>query len=91
MGGASRKQPLHLAEKLLRIRVALGLSQSEMLQRLGVSSELSYTYISRYEQGTREPPLHILLNYARLANVWVDVLIDDNLDLPEKLPVKKRG
>jgi hypothetical protein len=32
----------------------------------------------------------ILLEYARLANVYVDVLIDDNLDLPARLPSAKK-
>ena len=28
----------------------------------------------------------ILLRYAQLANVYVDVLIDDGLNLPDRLP-----
>jgi hypothetical protein len=32
----------------------------------------------------------VLLEYARLANVWVDVLIDDKVDLPAKLPSAKK-
>ena len=40
----------------------------------------------------REPLLPVLLAYARLAGVSTDVLIDDELDLPAKLPAKpKRG
>jgi transcriptional regulator with XRE-family HTH domain len=75
-----------LAEKLLAIRTALGVSQPELHRRLGVEHFIEYHIISRYEQGKREPPLMILLEYARLANVYVDVLIDDRLDLPDKLP-----
>jgi transcriptional regulator with XRE-family HTH domain len=44
--------------------------------------EVSYTAISAYERGTREPDLITLLGYARLARVTVDVLIDDKLRLP---------
>ncbi len=86
MGRASRLRPEHLPEKLLRIRTALGLSQSEMLRRLGFEEDIWYTQISGYELGRSEPPLVILLEYARVANVYVEALIDDELDLPERLP-----
>ena len=86
MGRASRPKPIHLAEKLRGIRVALGLSQDEMLERLGSSEGLFRSSISGYELGTREPPLPILLRYAQVAGVWIDVLVDDELDLPPKLP-----
>ncbi|HWS86325.1 MAG TPA: hypothetical protein VN282_05150 [Pyrinomonadaceae bacterium] len=46
--------------------------------------------MSAYEVGTSEPPLPVLLEYARIANVWVDVLIDDKLDLPATLPAAKK-
>ena len=82
----SRMKSARLAEKLLRIRVELGLSQSGMLEQLGFSEELFRSNISQYELGTREPSLPVLLQYARAANVWLDILIDDELDLPEKLP-----
>jgi transcriptional regulator with XRE-family HTH domain len=84
--GNARQKPERLAEKLLQIRNALGLSQSEMLRRLGVEDLIAYHQISRYETGDREPPLKILLQYARTAGVYVEDLIDDDLDLPEKLP-----
>jgi hypothetical protein len=45
----------------------------------------SRNYISAFELGTREPPLPVLLAYARLAGISTDVLIDDELDLPKKL------
>lgn len=86
MGTGVRPKPARLAEKLRRIRMALGLSQSEMVKHLGVKDEIIYTKISHYELGTREPPLKVLLKYAQVAGVWVDVLIDDEFDLPEKLP-----
>ena len=84
--GAPRPKPERLAEKLLAIREALGVSQPELLRRLGVEHLIEYHIISRYESGKREPPLMILLEYARLANVYVDALIDDGLDLPGRLP-----
>ena len=88
--GAPRPKPERLAEKLLAIRTALGLSQTELHKRLGVGHLVEYHIISRYEQGKREPPLMILLEYARLANVYVEVLIDDELDLPARLPSAKK-
>jgi len=75
-----------LAEKLLAIRTALGISQTALHHRLGVERLIDYTRISTYERGRNEPPLMILLEYARLANVYVEVLIDDSLDLPDRLP-----
>lgn len=88
MGRAARLRPERLAEKLLQIRLALGLSQNEMIRHLGLEEVLYQSNLSGYEIGEREPPLPILLSYARAANVWADVLIDDELDLPGELPSK---
>ena len=87
--GAARLEARRLGEKLLGVRTALGLSQSEMLRRLGFEDALVYNRISDYERGNREPPLPVLLEYARLAGVYVDVLIDDEQDLPAKLPARR--
>ncbi|MGA9996707.1 MAG: helix-turn-helix transcriptional regulator [Pyrinomonadaceae bacterium] len=86
MGKAPRPRPLRLADKLTVIRHTLGLSQNEMLSRLGLADKFGRNYISAFELGTREPPLPVLLKYARAVGVWVDVLIDDELDLPLHLP-----
>src|SRR5207248_10221432 len=75
-----------LAKKHLRIRKELKLSQRQILERLGFSSHLFRSNISQYERGDRVPSPPVLLEYARLANVDLAVLIDDDLDLPEKLP-----
>ena len=84
--GNPRPKPERLAEKLRQIRLALGLSQTEMLKRLGLDEDMSYARISEYEQGIREPSLLTLLEYSHAAGVHMEVLADDNLDLPEKLP-----
>ncbi|MBV9925783.1 MAG: helix-turn-helix transcriptional regulator [Acidobacteria bacterium] len=84
--GTARQRAERLAEKLLQVRLTLGLSQTEMLKRLGVEDMIVYNRISDYERGTREPPLPILLSYARVAGVPTEVLIDDDLDLPDRLP-----
>lgn len=91
MGKRPRIRPNRLPAKLLQIREALGLSQSEMLRRLGYESEMVAARISEFELGKNEPPLPVLLAYARAANVSTDVLIDDESDLPERLPSKRRN
>jgi transcriptional regulator with XRE-family HTH domain len=88
MGGKARQRPERLSEKLLQLRTALGLSQNEMISRLGV--ELSQNRISDYETGRGEPPLPLLLLYARVAGVCLEKLVDDELDLPDKLPAKSQ-
>ena len=79
MGQRPRSKPKYLAAKLLAVRQALGLSQSELIARLGFN--LSNARVSEYESGTREPNLITLLRYARLAKISVDVLIDDEVEL----------
>jgi len=90
MGKRARIRQKRLAEKLLQIRNAFGLSQSDMLRRLGFEQIIDYKRISEFELGKNEPPLAILLKYARVAGVCVDALIDDELDLPAKLPGKPK-
>jgi transcriptional regulator with XRE-family HTH domain len=86
MGKYPRRRQKRLGKKLRQVRTTLGVSQNEMLRRLGLENELSRTNISNYELGQREPPLYVLLRCARVAGVSTDVLIDDGLDLPKKLP-----
>lgn len=87
MGKAQRPKPKRLAEKLLQIRLNLGMSQTELIRRLNFKElELVQGTISTYELGKREPSLPLLLAYARLAKVSTDVLIDDGLNLSENLP-----
>ena len=91
MGRGTRPRPKRLGEKLIRIREALGLSQNGMLRSLGFEDSVTRDYISAYERGVREPPLPVLLQYARAAGVWVDVLVDDQLDLPARLPATPKN
>lgn len=85
MAKSSRLKPKRLAEKLRQIRLALGLSQNEMINRLGFAEEIIREELSAFERGIRQPPLGILLEYARIAAVRVEVLIDDDLDLPNSI------
>ena len=87
MGRYVRPRPARLTEKLRGIRSALGLSQNGMLERLGLAETHLRSTVSSYELGTSEPPLPILLKYAHLAGVCMDVIVDDQMDLP-RLPSK---
>jgi transcriptional regulator with XRE-family HTH domain len=91
MGIASRFKPARLAEKLVQIRAALDLSQNEMISRLGFSKDLIREEISAFELGKRQPPLLVLLEYARSVGISTDVLIDDEANLPDKFLTTSRG
>ena len=86
MARYARLRPRRLTEKLLHIRTELGLSQNQMLRKLGLADQRFRSSISSYELGDSQPPLPILLRYARLAGVCLDVIVDDELDLPRSLP-----
>ena len=86
MGRKPRPRPKRLAKKLLKIRNAFGLSQSEMFRRLDIEAFTEEKRVSDFETGRSEPPLPVLMRYAKLIGVPVDVLIDDDLYLPEKIP-----
>lgn len=90
MGTRSRPKPTRLPTKLLEIRTKLGLSQNGIIRRMGIADQVVQADISAYEHGLREPPLYILLQYARAANILVERLIDDEIDLPEQLPSKAK-
>lgn len=91
MGLVKRSYPKRLSEKLRTIRVALELSQDGMLRKLGLEETTIRSTISGYERGEREPPLPVLLQYARAANVYIDVLVDDEINLPESIPTRKKS
>jgi len=90
MGKAARLRPARLGEKLLQIREALGFSQNGLIRRLELPEAISREHVSAFELGKREPPLPVLLQYARAAGVTIDVLVDDKTDLPKKLPAGNR-
>ena len=75
----ARRRPKRLAEKLRQIRAALGLSQREMAEWLTV--EVSDNLISKYEKDKSMPPIELVLAYARVANVPMEQIVDDDLDL----------
>jgi transcriptional regulator with XRE-family HTH domain len=77
--GHARNRPKRLAEKLLQIREALGLSQREIAERLG--NYRTHYHISKYERSKSVPPIEVVLAYSRLANVRIEQIVDDDLDL----------
>jgi transcriptional regulator with XRE-family HTH domain len=91
MGRAPSYKPARLGEKIVQIRRELGLSQNGLLRRLGLMDILFQGDISAYELGHRVPDLRTLLLLADTAGVFVDVLIDDSLDLPNRLPASPKS
>ena len=82
MGRSYRARPKKLGVKLKQIRLGLELTQEQMVKRLAVKDEPLYpASISQYETGKREPPLLVLLRYARLYGCAMEELVDDKLRL----------
>lgn len=91
MGRASRRRPARLAAKLLQIRRALDLSQAQMVVRLD-EPELTANHISKFERGAHDPPVVVLLAYARRGlgdGALLELLIDDELELPPEIPARR--
>jgi len=85
-------RPKRLGEKLRSIRNHLDCSLADMANRLSNDKfSVVRTNISRYELNDREPPLPVLLRYARLVGITLEVLADDELDLPESLLTGKKS
>jgi transcriptional regulator with XRE-family HTH domain len=85
MGTSRRPRPARLAAKLREIRMRLSLTQAEMFERLGDTGTRLYVgHIDDYEKDRRVPTLQVVLAYARAAGVTMEVIVDDELDLPKK-------
>ena len=81
MGRSRRNKPKKLSQKLLAIRKRLHLSQTEMAKALQL--KVHYSAVSNFELGTREPDLIVVLRYSRLAEVPMETIVDDQLNLPD--------
>ena len=91
MGRAIRSRPKRLGEKLLLIRIRLGLTQSELIKRLAVKGEGLYpSSISLFERNGREPSLPVLLAYSNLSGWTINELVDDKVDLSKAKFLKQR-
>jgi transcriptional regulator with XRE-family HTH domain len=78
--------PKRLGAKLRQIRTSMRLTQEEMLKILDLPPAIPQSTLSAYERNARLPPYFVLAKYGDVANVWIDVLVLDSLDLPEKIP-----
>lgn len=85
----TRKNPRWLAEKLKAIRYALHKTQRGMIKRLCAEDELFQSHTSAFEdaENNRTPSYTVLLKYARATGISTNYLIDDEIDLPKKLPL----
>lgn len=63
-------------EKLKNIRIANGWTQEDLAKKLGTSKQV----ISRYENNQRTPIITIAAEYARILNVSVDFLINNEVE-----------
>ena len=92
MGSAKRMRPKRLGEKLRSIRNYLDCSMTDMANRLSTDEyTVGRAIISLYESNDREPSLFVLLRYARIVGITIDVLADDELNLPESLLTGKKS
>ncbi|MBX7171353.1 MAG: hypothetical protein K1X72_10370 [Pyrinomonadaceae bacterium] len=83
MGRSRQPRPKHLARKLKDIRLKLGFSQFQMYEALANEQKTLYPgHITLFENDQRIPSLLVLLQYARLARVSMDILVDDAIELP---------
>jgi transcriptional regulator with XRE-family HTH domain len=92
MGQSKRTQPKRLKYKFKAIRTHLDLTQEEMVLRLKKFAPREFIdsgYVSRLETGKREPTLPILLAYSKLTGLSINHFVDDDLDLPKRLPKQK--
>ena len=91
MGKKRRTQPKRLKRKLKTIRVKVEASQKRMadlLKDYAPNEIIAPGHISDFELGKREPNLIVLLAYSKLSNIPLNNIVDDELDLPEKLQGK---
>ena len=59
------------AERITKLRVAKGLSQSQLSQKLGVKRSV----VSYYESGERLPSYDVLMEMGRVFGVSIDFLL----------------
>ena len=72
---------MKLSDKLKLIRLHIGLTQDQMAEKLGLTSELKRARVSEWEVGRGEPKRLILIKYSEIAGIEIKQLIDDREDL----------
>jgi transcriptional regulator with XRE-family HTH domain len=74
---------MELKAKIKLIRNHLSLTQDQMAEKLGLTSDSRRARISEWESGRGEPKRDILLKYAEIGEVDIKKLLDDreNIDI----------
>jgi hypothetical protein len=76
--------PKNLSKKLKQIRLKAGLSQTTIVRALNYEQSPLYpSQISQFERGELQPPLLLVLAYAKLGGTCLCVLADDSCPLSE--------
>lgn len=70
---------MECCKKLIRLRKQRGLTQQELAEAVDVSRQA----ISKWELGTASPTVESLRSLSLFYGVPVDLLLDDELDLPD--------
>lgn len=86
MGNKRRPMAQSLPAKLLAVREVFNASQNQIADALSVevaAFNLNCGRISEYEHNKREPNMLVLLAYARLAGITVELIIDDRVDMAQ--------
>lgn len=78
--------PKNLGPKIRSIREWKGLTMDEMADLLGKKDVSRRSRVHEWEKGIRMPDYLAILAYASIANITVEVLLNDSLelDLPPK-------
>jgi len=76
---------MKLADKILNLRKAYGMSQDDLAEKLNVSRQA----ISRWEMGTAQPDTPNVLQLSKLFDVTTDYLLNDDYESDRDVPVVK--
>jgi transcriptional regulator with XRE-family HTH domain len=75
----SRKKVRRFGEKVRTLRLRHNMTMQKLAEHLQTSS----AYISQVEHGQTESRISFALDVAQLFGISTDVLLNDELDLPE--------